>query len=206
MIQGETIRKLPLLAAVAAAVAGLAAGTAEAHVGPIGPGGGFGGFASGFAHPLLGLDHLLAMVAVGVWGALVGGRALWMFPLAFVAAMTAGLMLGLGGVAVPFVEPVIALSVILFGAAVAAAIRPGLPLALAFIAVGALAHGHAHGTEMPMAAASYAYGAGMVLATALLHGAGVYVATAAIRAKLPVLARTAGAVTAVIGIGFLVGM
>lgn len=131
------------------------------------------GFAHGFAHPLLGLDHLLAMVAVGLWGAQRGGRAVWALPAAFVGAMIVGGAIGVAGLPLPAVEAGIVASVLLLGAAIALAARPALPLAAAVVALFALFHGHAHGTEMPAAVSGVFYGAGFASATALLHAAGI---------------------------------
>jgi urease accessory protein len=131
------------------------------------------GFAAGFGHPIGGLDHVLAMVAVGLWAAQMGGRALWAVPAAFVGMMLFGGFLGVSHVAVPFIEAGIVVSVIVLGALVAAGVR--VPTAAAAAIVGALAifHGHAHGAEMPVDAGGLMYGAGFALATALLHGTGI---------------------------------
>jgi len=149
-------------------------GVALAH-----PGHGDAGFAHGFAHPLSGLDHLLAMVAVGLYAALLGGRALWLVPASFVAMMAVGGALGIAGVALPYTEVAIALSVIVLGLAVA--LRISLPTLVAMALVGAFAlfHGHAHGVEMPQAASAYTFAAGFVAATALLHAAGIALGLAA---------------------------
>lgn len=154
---------------VAVFAASLAAGTAEAHTG----GAGGAGFAQGFSHPLGGLDHLLAMVAVGLWAAQLGGRALWAVPAAFVAMMAVGAVVGWAGVAMPGVEPAIALSVLVLGVAVTTAMRLPAAVGAALVGVFALFHGHAHGSELPEAASILAYGGGFVVATALLHGAGL---------------------------------
>lgn len=131
------------------------------------------GLASGLAHPLLGLDHLCAMVAVGLWAAQRGGRALWAVPLAFVSAMTLGALAGTSGYAIPFAEQGIAASVLILGILIASAIR--LPLAGSVILVGtfALFHGFAHGAEIPSTASGLAYGTGMVITTAGLHLSGI---------------------------------
>ncbi len=132
-----------------------------------------GGFAAGLSHPIFGLDHLLAMVLVGIWGAFLGRPGIWVLPVVFPLVMTVGAMLGIAGVPLPAVEPGIAASVMVLGLAVAAAL-PG-PLWLAYVIVGvfALFHGHAHGTELPGAANASAYAAGFVLATGALHVAGI---------------------------------
>ena len=131
------------------------------------------GFLQGFAHPLGGLDHILAMVTVGIFAWQLGGRALWLVPASFVLAMAIGGALGMLGVAVPFVELGIAVSVIVLGAVVALGVKTPLAIAMGLVGVFAVFHGHAHGTEMPLDAAGGAFGAGFVLATALLHVAGI---------------------------------
>jgi urease accessory protein len=130
------------------------------------------GVGAGFAHPLGGLDHLLAMVAVGLWAAQMGGRALWLVPGGFVAMMLAGGMLGLTGVALPYVELGIAASLLVIGALTAAAFK--LPPLIGALLVGtfALFHGHAHGAEMPVATTAASYAIGFATMTALLHLAG----------------------------------
>src|SRR6266481_1506857 len=130
------------------------------------------GFVAGFAHPIGGLDHILAMVTVGIFAWQLGGRALWLVPATFVLAMAGG-ALGMAGVPVPFVELGIAASVIVLGAVVAFARRAPVAVAVGLVGVFAIFHGHAHGTEMPLDATSGAYAAGFMLATALLHAAGI---------------------------------
>ncbi len=132
-----------------------------------------GGFTHGFMHPIGGADHVLAMVAVGILAAQLGGRALWLVPGAFVAMMIAGGWLGFAGVELPLVETGIAASVFVLGALVALDVK--LPVALAVALAGgfALFHGHAHGTELPGGSAPVSFALGFVVATALLHGAGV---------------------------------
>jgi urease accessory protein len=147
----------------------LAAGGAEAHT--FGASG--GGFAMGFGHPIGGLDHVLAMIAVGLWAAQLGRPALWALPVAFPLVMALGGLLGWAGVALPAVEPGIALSVLVLGLAVAFAVRPAMWVGLLLVAVFALVHGHAHGTELPETASPLAYGLGFVAATASLHGLGI---------------------------------
>ena len=157
-------------AAFAAAFAALAIpGEAFAHTAH-GPGG--SPFLAGVLHPLGGADHLFAMVAVGLWAAIAAGRALPLYPAAFLAAMLAGAALGAGGLALPAVEPMILASIIVIGALAAAAFRPPLAVALGLIGLFGLAHGHAHGTEGP-AAAFAPYMMGFLGATALLHAAGI---------------------------------
>src|SRR6516162_867008 len=123
------------------------------------------GFVAGFAHPLGGLDHILAMVTVGIFAWQLGGRALWLVPATFILVMAA--------VPVPFVELGIAASVIVLGAVVAFARKAPVAIAAGLVGVFAIFHGHAHGTEMPLDASGGAYAAGFLLATALLHAAGI---------------------------------
>ncbi|MER9560414.1 HupE/UreJ family protein, partial [Mesorhizobium sp. M0323] len=130
-------------------------------------------FAAGLAHPLSGFDHITVMIAVGLWAALKGERALWAWPAAFVGLMITGEAVGIAGVPVPFVEPVILASIVAFGLLIAAAVD--LPVAAGAIIIGFFAffHGHAHGTEIPETVGGFEYVTGFVLATALLHGAGI---------------------------------
>jgi urease accessory protein len=129
--------------------------------------------ASGLAHPLASLDHLCSMIAVGLWAAQRGGRALWAIPLTFVSVMMLGALAGMGGLQVPFAEQGIVASVLILGILIAAAVR--LPLAASVILVGlfALFHGYAHGAEMPASASGFTYGAGFIIATATLHLSGI---------------------------------
>ncbi len=150
-------------------VAVLLPGTAFAHI----VAGDAGGFVHGFSHPISGLDHILTMVAVGLFAAHLGGRALWLVPLAFVSVMAAAGLLGMAGVVLPFVETGIALSVVALGLAIA--LRLNLPTSAAVALAGffAIFHGHAHGAELPDNVSGLAYGLGFVSATALLHLAGI---------------------------------
>lgn len=151
------------------AAALLAPGAAFAHTGA----GAAHGFLHGVAHPFGGLDHMLAMVAVGLIAAQLGGRALWLIPVSFLALMAAGGAIGMAEVRVPYVEAAIALSVIVLGLLVA--FRAALPAFVAAAVVGgfALFHGHAHGAELPEGESGLLYAAGFVLATAALHGLGL---------------------------------
>ncbi|MGZ3410756.1 MAG: HupE/UreJ family protein [Xanthobacteraceae bacterium] len=127
----------------------------------------------GFVHPLGGIDHILAMIAVGVFAAQLGGRALWLVPTAFVATMAAAGVLGMAGIALPYTEIGIALSVIALGAAVAFRIKVPTTIAMAMVALFAIFHGYAHGMEMPETLSGLGYGLGFVAATALLHLVGI---------------------------------
>lgn len=131
-----------------------------------------GSLMAGIGHPLGGFDHVLAMVAVGLWAAQAGGRALWAAPLTFVGAMLAGGALGMAGLPFAGVEPMILASIVVIGLAVAAAARLPLGAVLAVLAAFGMAHGHAHGAEGPGAGLAL-YAVGFALATAALHGAGI---------------------------------
>jgi urease accessory protein len=158
------------------------------------------GFADGFAHPLSGLDHLLAMIAVGLWAAQLGGRALWLMPLTFVATMTVGAALGFGGVAMPWIEIGIAASVLVLGAMVALKLRPSLAMSLPLIAGFAALHGYAHGVELPADASGLSYGVGFIAATLMLHMVGIGLGLAASRMPVRFAARAAGGAIACVGL------
>jgi urease accessory protein len=131
------------------------------------------GFLTGFLHPISGLDHVLAMVAVGLWGAQLGAPAIWVLPVAFPLVMAMGGMLGLMGVPVPGIEYGIAASAILLGAAVMLEMRPPLVLTAMLVGVFAIFHGHAHGTELPADQSALLYSMGFVIATGCLHALGI---------------------------------
>ena len=128
---------------------------------------------AGFTHPFNGIDHLLAMTAVGLFAAHIGGRALWTVPATFVAVMALGGMLGAAGVSLPFVETAIALSVLVFGVMILSGMAPPVLAAMVLVGLFAIFHGHAHGSEMPVDSYGIVYGAGFMVATALLHGLGI---------------------------------
>jgi len=136
------------------------------------------GFLTGFRHPISGLDHVLAMVAVGLWGAQLGSPAIWLLPVAFPMVMAFGGMLGLMGVPLPGTEVAIAASAILLGAAVLFEFRPALPLAALLVAFFAIFHGHAHGTELPPGQSGLLYSMGFVIATGCLHAVGIGIGVA----------------------------
>lgn len=166
------------------------------------------GFAPGFAHPLSGLDHVLVMVAVGLFATRLGGRALWLVPLSFIAMMVLGGVLGMAGVGLPFVEIGIGLSVVVIGLAVAFGFHLPTAVAMALVGLFAVFHGHAHGAEMPETASGLAYGAGFVLATALLHALGIGTGLGLGRtgaAVGPRALRTAGSAMALAGAAILAG-
>jgi urease accessory protein len=161
-------------------------------------------FTEGLLHPFTGLDHVLAMVAVGLWASQIGGRALWLLPLTFPALMAVGAALGVSGVTLPWVEIGIAASVMVLGAVVALALRPSLAISIPLIGAFALLHGYSHGVELPASASALSYGAGFIAATLVLHAIGI--ATGLIAGRLPVrfAARTAGGAIAALGVVLLV--
>lgn len=168
------------------------------------PGHGADGFAHGFTHPLGGLDHVLAMVAVGLYAALLGGRALWLVPASFIGMMAVGGALGMAGIALPFTEIAIALSVVALGLAIT--LRAEVPVIVAMALTGAFAifHGHAHGAEMPADAAGLSYAAGFLLATTLLHITGIALGLVAGRLTGWRVAQAAGGAIALAGVALLV--
>jgi len=159
----------------------------------------------GIAHPLTGLDHLLAMFAVGLWAAQRGGRAIWFVPLTFVLVMTIGAALGMSGVSIPLVEPGIAISVLILGIFVATAVRLPLAISAAIVGLFALFHGHAHGAEIPATASGLTYTVGFIAATNFLHATAISVSLAAHRLHSSQPIRYAGAVIAVRGLLFCIG-
>lgn len=185
-------------AASLASLAAVAAGPVLAHSGA-GP---VEGFAQGLAHPLTGLDHLLAMVAVGLWAGLLGGRARIAYPAAFIVAMLVAGFWGMSGGALAGSEVGIALSVVILGAAIALKASP--PLAAGALACGIFAvfHGFAHGAELPENASAAGYAVGFAVATAALHGAGLVLA-GALAARAPIAARVAGGGLVLAGMAIL---
>jgi urease accessory protein len=186
--------KCKLAAIIAAA---LVPGTAFAHVGV----GSTASFAAGVAHPLGGLDHMTVMVAVGLWAALKGGRALWIWPAAFVTMMLAGGALGMAHVPVPFVEPGILASVVALGLMVALAVDLPVWLGAAVIGVFALLHGHAHGSEVLETIGGVEYMAGFAVSTVCLHLAGIGAALGLARVNMRGVVRAAGAACVLSGVG-----
>jgi urease accessory protein len=192
------MKRLPLI--LAAVMAGTV--PAFAHVGH----GATASFAAGVAHPLTGLDHIAVMIAVGLWAALKGGRALWLWPVTFVGVMLAGGALGMSHVALPFVEPAILASVVALGLLVALAVD--LPVAVGAVVIGAFAlfHGYAHGSEVAENIGGIEYMAGFAVATASLHLTGIAFAQIMSRAHMRPAIRVAGAVCVVIGAGLYAGV
>jgi urease accessory protein len=196
----SAIKSGPLALAAAALPA-----VAYAHTGV----GQTSGFMHGFSHPVSGLDHILAMVMVGVFAFQLGGRAVWLVPMTFVLVMAVGGAFGVAGVNVPFVEVGIALSVIVLGAIVALNVKAPTAVAMGVVGLFAIFHGHAHGAEMPEDAGGAAYAAGFMIATALLHavglGLGFLIARGGER-QGSFAVRTAGGLAAVAGVGILTGV
>jgi urease accessory protein len=163
-----------------------------------------GGFGSGFAHPLTGPDHFLAMFAVGLWGAQMGGRSIWTLPVTFPLIMVIGGIAGMIGLPLPAVEIGIALSIMALGLAIALAWRPAEWVALILIAYFALCHGYAHGAELPLAADPADYAIGFVLATGMIHLFGIGVGLGLNKPMQGRLSRGLGALIGIGGIYFLV--
>ena len=164
------------------------------------------GFESGFWHPILGWDHVVAMVAVGLWGAFLGSPAIWILPVVFPLVMALGGALGIIGVPLPMVETGIALSGVVLGLLIAFAMRAPLWVAAVIVGIFAIFHGHAHGTELPDEFGAYGYAVGFVIGTGLLHLVGIAfgVLTGSEIGKIAV--RAAGGVIALIGAAFLFGV
>lgn len=158
------------------------------------------GFSNGLLHPLTGLDHICAMVAVGLWAAQRGGRALWLVPTTFVSVMIIGGALGMGKAGIPYVEQGIAASVLVLGILIAAAIRLPVAASMAIVGLFAFFHGYAHGAEMPDTASGFAYGIGFVVATASLHLAGLGLGLTAKRFASAQSIRYAGGAIAACGV------
>jgi urease accessory protein len=142
------------------------------------------GLAAGLAHPFLGLDHLLAMIAVGIWAGQLGGRAVWFVPLTFVSVISAAATLGSFGITLPMVEPAIACSVLVLGLLIAGSVRLPAIASVGIVGLFAVFHGYAHGLELPQAASPILYGIGFVLATSLLHGFGIGIARSSRQYKM----------------------
>ena len=148
------------------------------------------GLMAGLTHPFVGLDHLLAMIAVGIWAGQLGGRAVWLIPLTFVSVMAAAATLASFGLLLPLMEPAIACSVLVLGLLIAGSVRLPTSVSALLVSLFAVFHGYAHGLELPQAASPILYGAGFVLATALLHGLGIGFARKSLQHKM--LQRIAG--------------
>ena len=192
-------RNIPLTAVMGLVLALLWPTQALAHI----RGGETAGLLSGLQHPVSGLDHVLAMVAVGLWGAQLGAPAVWLLPVTFPMVMAVGGMLGLMGVALPGIEIGIAVSAIILGVMVGGEVRPPLWLAAVLVGFFAIFHGHAHGAELPAGADALLFSIGFVVATGLLHAVGIGIGLAYRWPVGQVALRLAGAAIAVAGIGFL---
>jgi urease accessory protein len=190
------------VARTAALIMVATAGAAAAHEGE----GVAGGFLSGLTHPLFGWDHVVAMVAVGLWGAFLGRPAIWVLPIVFPVVMAFGGALGVLGVPVPAVEAGIALSGVVLGVLVALAVKAPLWAAAPVVGIFAIFHGHAHGTELPEAANAYAYAVGFVIATGALHAAGILFGFLTALPWGGYAVRAAGVAVALVGGAFLTGM
>ena len=171
----------------------LMASPASAHTAA---GSGFA-FLDGILHPLMGVDHLLVMIGVGLWAGMTGGKARWIWPVAFVSVMAVGAAAALAGINLAHVETLILLSVVGIGAVVGLGLRPPLAIGAVVCGLFALAHGHAHGTELPLGASAVGYVAGFLVTTAALHGVGVALGMIANRDTW--ITRTAGAAIAITG-------
>jgi urease accessory protein len=173
---------------------------AQAHTGH----GATSGFWPGLHHPLSGLDHITAMLAVGLWAAQLGGRALWAVPLSFVSVMALGGSLGVSGVPIPYAEQGIVMSVLILGVMIAAAVRLPLGMSCALVGLFALCHGYAHGAELPLSSSGLAYGLGFMLSTALLHLGGIALGIGFQKVAQARLVRMTGAGIAACGVYLLV--
>lgn len=165
-----------------------------------------GGLMSGFTHPLFGWDHVVAMVAVGLWGAFLGMPAIWILPVVFPLVMAFGGALGVAGVPVPGIEIGIAMSGVVLGLLVLFAVRAPIWLAAILVAFFAIFHGHAHGTELPDAANPFAFALGFVIATGMLHLAGIAFGFLTELPKGRYAVRAAGGAVALVGAAFLTGV
>lgn len=182
----------------------LIATPALAHTGA----GSASGFSAGFGHPIGGLDHILAMVAVGILAAQMGGRSLWLVPLAFLTMMIVGGLFGVAGVPLPLVELGIVGSIVVLGGVIAFGWRMSAGAAMVLVGALAIFHGHAHGTEMPVSVSGIEYGLGFAAATALLHGMGIALGLGATKLAdkaAPALIRIGGGAIALAGVALAIG-
>lgn len=193
---------LPLRSAVLSVLFIVAASQVAAHTGE----GINTGFASGFWHPIYGWDHVVAMVAVGLWGAFLGAPAIWILPVVFPLVMALGGALGVAGVPIPMIETGIALSGVVLGLLIAFAVKAPIWVAAVIVGVFAIFHGHAHGTELPEAANPIAYAVGFVIATGLLHLFGIVFGTLMASEAGKWAVRAGGALIALVGAAFLFGV
>jgi urease accessory protein len=186
--------------ALAAGLGSLLPIPAVAHMGTGLP----GGFESGFMHPFSGIDHLLAMVSVGLWGAFLGRPLIYVLPVIFPAMMVAGAIMGMFALPLPPVEIGIALSVLVLGGCIALPVKAPVWAACIVVGIFALFHGYAHGKELPSAADPVAYSVGFVLATGLLHVSGICLGLLNDLRRGIVVTRSMGGIIAVVGVWFLI--
>jgi urease accessory protein len=198
MADGSRSARWTLAAAIAASVL-LSPAVVFAHPET----GAVGGFLSGFLHPLMGIDHVVAMFAVGLWGAFLGAPAMFALPIVFPVVMAVGGALGIAGVPLPGIETGIACSGIVLGCMVATAARPPIWIAAIIVGVFAIFHGYAHGVEMPHVANPLTYAIGFVVATGMLHLAGIAFGLLTRWNSGRIVVRLGGGVICVIGLGFL---
>jgi urease accessory protein len=191
-------RRHAIAFAAAALLLALACSSAFAHTGSM-----RGGFVGGFAHPLFGPDHVVAMVAVGLWGAFLGAPAIWLLPIVFPLVMAGGGAIGILGIPLPGVEIGIAISAIVLGLMVMLAAKPPLLVAAVLVGVFAIFHGYAHGAELPPGADAVAYSVGFVVATGVLHLTGVAFGLVARWPTGRIAVRAAGGAIALAGVVFL---
>ncbi|WP_415184065.1 HupE/UreJ family protein [Phaeovulum sp.] len=165
-----------------------------------------GGLVSGFTHPILGWDHVAAMVAVGLWGAFLGAPAIWVLPVVFPLVMALGAVIGILGIPVPAIETGIAMSAIVLGLMIVFAVKLPLWLSALLVGVFAIFHGYAHGTELPVASNAFAFAIGFVVATGLLHLIGIAFGLLVKRPGGRIAIRGAGGLISLAGVAFLTGV
>lgn len=199
---GHTLTMKQIYTSVIALLLLLYVGGVSAHQGV----GLAGGFVSGFMHPALGLDHVVAMVAVGLWGAFLGAPAIWTLPIVFPLVMAFGGALGLAGIPIPQIETGIGVSAVVLGSMVAFSVRPPIWVAASIVAVFAVFHGYAHGAELPVAANPLAYSVGFVIATGLIHLTGILFGLLVRWPRGKVAVQAGGGAIALAGVGFLTGL
>ncbi len=164
-----------------------------------------GGFVAGFTHPILGWDHVAAMVAVGLWGAFLGAPAIWILPVVFPLVMALGAVAGIIGIPIPAIETGIALSAVVLGLMIIFALRPPLWICAVIVGAFAIFHGYAHGTELPATVNAFAYAVGFVISTGLLHLIGIAFGLLVRWPAGKMAVRGAGGVIALAGVAFLTG-
>jgi urease accessory protein len=199
--KGSSQMKITLIASTILATSLLAATPVFAH-----SGGAIGGLTSGLLHPITGLDHVVAMVAVGLWGGILGGAAIWQLPVIFPFVMALAGALGALGVPVPGIEAGIAASGLVLGLMVMLMVRPPIAVAAAIVGLFAIFHGHAHGTELPEAANPLTYAVGFVVATGALHLCGIAFGQLMQWPSGKLAVRAMGGVIALMGGAFLTGL